>query len=57
MNMVLADCEEYRRIQRKSGAGKQDVEVKRSLGLVVLRGEFIVSLSVEGPPPAGMPET
>ncbi|KAL4264921.1 Small nuclear ribonucleoprotein-associated SmB/SmN [Pleurotus pulmonarius] len=36
MNLVLADCEEFRR---------------RALGLVILRGEAVVSLTVEGPPP------
>ncbi|CAG7847896.1 SubName: Full=Related to small nuclear ribonucleoprotein associated protein b {ECO:0000313/EMBL:CCA74526.1} [Serendipita indica DSM 11827] len=55
MNLVLADCEEFRRVkQKKKSADDEAVpsqELKRSLGLVILRGEMIVSLSVEGPPP------
>ena len=43
MNLVLADCEEIRRIKNK--------DEKRILGFLLLRGERIVSLSVEGPPP------
>ena len=48
MNLVLNDTKEYRlQISKKK---KQEWE--RKLGLVVLRGENIVSLTVvEGPPP------
>lgn len=56
MNLVIAECEEFRRIkQKKKGHNEDDAtpsqELKRSLGLVILRGEMIVSLAVEGPPP------
>jgi small nuclear ribonucleoprotein B and B' len=50
MNLVIADCEEYRTIKRKSG---ESVEEKRALGLIVLRGAQVVSMSVESPPPVG----
>jgi small nuclear ribonucleoprotein B and B' len=47
MNLVLADTEEFR--AKKKQPTK---EVKRSIGLVILRGETIVSVSVEAPPPS-----
>lgn len=60
MNLVLADTEEFRRVKRR---GKQaapgadaapfvETEEKRTLGLTIIRGTHIVSLSVDGPPPA-----
>ncbi|KAK4190569.1 small nuclear ribonucleoprotein [Podospora australis] len=63
MNLVLADTEEFRRIKRKqnksaapgaSSSATQTVEQeeKRTLGLTIVRGAHIVSLSVESPPPA-----
>jgi len=60
MNLVLADTEEFRRIKRKQqktgapGSTTQTVEQeeKRTLGLTIVRGAQVVSLSVESPPPA-----
>ncbi|OAA66991.1 small nuclear ribonucleoprotein [Niveomyces insectorum RCEF 264] len=66
MNLVLADTEEFRRIRRKqtkpAAAGASgtasgqtttiEQEEKRTLGLIIVRGAQIVSLSVESPPPA-----
>jgi small nuclear ribonucleoprotein B and B' len=49
MNLVLSDTEEYTRIKAKK-VGEIDREKKRSLGLVLLRGENIISLSAESPP-------
>mgnify|MGYP000694591775 CR=1 FL=1 len=49
MNLVLADTEEFTRFKTKKEDGK-DKERKRALGLVLLRGENIISFSVESPP-------
>jgi small nuclear ribonucleoprotein B and B' len=54
MNLVLADTEEFRRTKRRSttkAAGDDmETEEKRTLGLVILRGEQVVSISVDAPP-------
>lgn len=52
LNMVLGDSEEYRRIKAKKGQGLvEDREEKRALGLIILRGDSVVSMTIEGPPP------
>jgi small nuclear ribonucleoprotein B and B' len=56
LNVILSECEEYR-IRRKGNylniyifIGNVDVEIKRTVGMVVVRGDNIVSLSAEAPP-------
>lgn len=67
MNLVLSEAEEFR-VPRKqqhaaasaaaatkggaNGVKAVVAEEKRTLGLIILRGEWIISISVEGPPPA-----
>lgn len=54
MNIIIADAEEFRRVGGKSSAPgqkrKEEKILKRTLGLVLLRGENIISFSVEAPP-------
>src|SRR4051812_35901160 len=62
MNLVLADTEEFRRVKRKAakstapgaagGSALTETEEKRTLGLTIVRGAHVISLSVESPPPA-----
>ena len=49
LNCVLADTEEYRRLKPKK-QGDPEREIKRPLGLLMLRGDNIVSISAEKAP-------
>ncbi|KAG0377633.1 hypothetical protein BGX24_005736 [Mortierella sp. AD032] len=56
-NLVLADCEEIRRIKPKQGVSskaEQERQQKRTFGLVILRGEPCVAMSVDAPPPPSL---
>jgi len=49
LNIVLADTEEFR-ILKALKPNDSEREIKRSLGLIVLRGDNIISISAEKAP-------
>ncbi|OAF64694.1 hypothetical protein A3Q56_07586 [Intoshia linei] len=52
MNIIMHDTEEFRTIYpKKKSVNKVAHEEKRNLGFIIMRGEHIVSMTIEGPPP------
>lgn len=54
MNVILTDCEEYRTVKfnpRIHMPNTGPISEKRILGFILLRGQHIQTISVEGPPP------
>lgn len=53
LNLVLSETEEFRTLKKSGSAALLEERTeKRTLGLVLIRGENVVSLAVEGPPPS-----
>jgi len=60
LNLVLSDTEEFRTLRKGQGNSStsqsranviEERQEKRNLGLIILRGENVVSIAVESPPP------
>lgn len=49
LNIVLKDAEEYRKNKRRKAG--QRLEIKRNIGLIILRGDNVLRVDVVGPPP------
>lgn len=61
LNLVLANAEEGRFTKKavqelKKNSTERPQEQKRSVGLIILRGDQIVSISIESPPPTTVGE-
>jgi small nuclear ribonucleoprotein B and B' len=52
LNLVLSEAEEFRTLRKGGAALLEERTEKRSLGLVLVRGENVIALSVEGPAPS-----
>ncbi|KAG7162621.1 Small nuclear ribonucleoprotein-associated protein B-like 2, partial [Homarus americanus] len=48
MNVILSDCEEFRCVRGKKT--KEEKQEKRTMGLLLLRGETIVTMTLRPPP-------
>lgn len=51
LNLVLSDAQEFRTLKGSKSNVVEERQEKRNLGLIILRGENVVSIAVEGPPP------